>query len=153
MRLTIVVHGRPAPQGSKELGSAGQLREASPYLPAWRQAVIIGAYETYRTAEIQPASLPLFSAGVPVVVEELTFWVAREQCQAMGTDEPVGKPDVDKLLRSTLDALGGAKGRNARLFADDSQIVEIKHMSKRRAPELAYFPGARITVSDGRDQE
>lgn len=153
MRLTIVVHGRPAPQGSKELGSAGQLREASPYLPAWRQAVIIGAYETYREYGIQPATLPVFDAGDPIVIEELTFWLAKDQCRADGTDEPTGKPDIDKLLRSTLDALGGAAGRNARLFADDSQIVKIRHMSKRRAPELAYFPGARITVSDGRDQE
>jgi hypothetical protein len=152
VRLTIVAHGRPAPQGSKELGSAGQLREASPYLPAWRQAVIIGTYEAYRTHGIQPASLPLFPTGVPVTVEELTFWLAGDQCRTEGTEEPTGKPDVDKLLRSTLDALGGAAGRNARLFADDSQIVEIKYMSKQRAPDYGVT-GARITVSDGRDQE
>jgi Holliday junction resolvase RusA-like endonuclease len=152
VRLTIIVHGRPAPQGSKELGSAGQLRESSAYLAAWRQQVIIGAYEAYRTHGIQPASLPLFPAGVPVTVEELTFWMAKDQCRAIGTEEPIGKPDIDKLLRSTLDALGGAAGRNARLFADDSQIVDICNLRKRRTPESNVY-GARITVSDGRDQE
>ena len=34
--LRVTVAGRPAPQGSKRLGGAGQLREQSAYLPAWR---------------------------------------------------------------------------------------------------------------------
>lgn len=147
MRLTIAAIGRPAPQGSKQLGGAGQLLEQSAYLPAWRQAVKIAAYERYRLLGIDPASLPLFPAGVPVIVEQCTFFVGPDQCRAEGTDEPIGTPDIDKLLRAVLDALGGAKG-SGRVFADDSQVVEIRALRKLRATSQT---GVMIVISDGRD--
>lgn len=150
MRLTITVGGRPAPQGSKRLGGAGQLLEQSPYLVAWRQAVKVGAYRAYRQAGIGHEVLPLFGPGVPVVIEQCTFIVGPDQCRADGTDDPIGTPDIDKLLRSTLDALGGQENGSARLFADDAQVVRISQMWKVRAtPE--YPPGAIIVVTDGRD--
>lgn len=150
MRLTIAAIGRPAPQGSKQLGGAGQLLEQSAYLPAWRQAVKIAAYEEYRRRGIIPSSLPVFGPGVPVVIESLTFFVGPDQCRANGTDEPLGTPDIDKLLRAVLDALGGAKGNHssARCFADDSQVVEIRGLRKVRATTQT---GALIVITDGRD--
>jgi crossover junction endodeoxyribonuclease RusA len=132
VRLTIHVYGRPAPQGSKDLGGAGQLLEQSPYLPAWRVAVKRGAYEAYREAGIDPARLPLFAAGVPVTIERCWFYVTAEQCRSAGTDEPVGGPDIDKLLRAALDPLGGAKRGSARVFADDAQVTCVKDLQKRR---------------------
>lgn len=150
MRLIIYVYGRPAPQGSKDLGSAGQLLEQSPYLPAWRTAVKRGAYEAFKTARVDPGALPLFPAGAVVVVEQCTFYVTDEQCRAEGTDEPIGPPDVDKLLRSTLDALGGAKRGGARVFADDAQVKKVRELSKER-PEAGRPTGAMIIISDGRD--
>lgn len=151
MRLIIRVYGRPAPQGSKERGSAGQLLESSAYLPAWMTAVRGAAYVAYAGGGIGAGDLPLFGPGIPVVIEKMTFVVAPEQCRADGTDIPIGMPDIDKLLRSTLDALGGAKRRKtARLFADDSQVQGIRELWKVRAtPEQP--PGAIIIVSDGRD--
>jgi len=150
VRLHIVAIGRPAPQGSKQLGGAGQLLEQSTYLPAWRQAVKIAAFEAYRAAGIEPAALPLFAATVPVTIELCTFFVGPDQCRAEGTDEPLGTPDIDKLLRSTLDALGGQKGGSARLFADDSQVSRIRNLSKERA-SAGKPTGAYIVISDGRD--
>jgi len=150
VQLTIYVFGRPAPQGSKELGSAGQLLEQSPYLPAWRQAVKRGAYEAYKAAGIDPAALPLIPAGTPVIIERCEFYVTDEQCRAEGTDEPLGTPDIDKLLRSTLDALGGAKGGTARVFADDGQVKRIRDLAKER-PAPGRPTGALIIISDGRD--
>lgn len=150
MRLRIRVHGRPAPQGSKSQGGAGQLLEQSIYLPAWRRAVVIAAYESYAAAGIGPGSLPLIPARLPAYVEMCTFIVLPEQCRAEGTDEPVGPPDVDKLLRSTLDALGGARRRTARVYADDAQIVRCRDLGKVRAtPDQPA--GAIIIVSDGRE--
>lgn len=151
MRLSITVKGRPAPQGSHDLGSGGQFLDSSPYLKAWRQAVKIAAFRSYSQIGLQPPALPAFAAGVPVIFERITFYLATEQCRAAGTDAPTGKPDIDKLLRSTLDALGGAHdpGEHARLFADDSQVVEVRNLSKERAPR--GDPGALIIVSDGRD--
>ncbi len=147
MRLSIAAIGRPAPQGSKQLGGAGQLLEQSAYLPAWRQAVKIAAYERYRLLGIDPASLPVFPAGVPVIVEQCTFFVGPDQCRAEGTEEPTGTPDIDKLLRAVLDALGGAKG-SGRVFADDAQVVEIRALRKLRATSQT---GVMIVISDGRD--
>lgn len=151
MRLFIRVYGRPAPQGSKERGSAGQLLESSAYLPAWMAAVRGAAYATFLGAEISPEELPVFGSGVPVIIEKMTFIVAPEQCRAEGTDAPIGTPDIDKLLRSTLDALGGARRRKtARVFADDSQVQGIRELWKVRAtPDQP--PGAIIIISDGRD--
>jgi Holliday junction resolvase RusA-like endonuclease len=150
LRLIIAAIGRPAPQGSKQLGGAGQLLEQSAYLPAWRQAVKIAAYEEYKRLKIDPGTLPVFPAGVPVVIESLTFFVGPDQCRADGTDEPLGTPDIDKLLRAVLDALGGAKSNHssARCFADDSQVVEIRGLRKIRATSQT---GAMIVISDGRD--
>ena len=48
------------------------------------------------------------------------------------------KPDIDKLLRSTLDALG-----EAGLWADDSQVVHVQS-SKDYADDRP--PGALIKV-------
>lgn len=150
MQLHIIALGRPAPQGSKQLGGAGQLREQSAYLPAWRAAVKRAAYEAYRLAGIPRDALPLFAAGTRVVVELCTFFVGPDQCRADGTDEPLGTPDIDKLLRAVLDALGGQQAGSARLFADDSQVVEVRHMSKQRtAPGKPS--GAYLIVSDGRE--
>lgn len=149
MRLTITAFGRPAPQGSHDLGGAGQFLDGSPYLAAWRQAVKRAAYEAYRAAGIDPVALPLFAAGTPVTVERCTFYVSAEQCRGEGTDEPVGTPDIDKLLRGVLDALGGAP-RSARVFADDSQVVRVVELGKTRARSDGAT-GAFIIISDGRD--
>jgi Holliday junction resolvase RusA-like endonuclease len=151
VRLSIAVEGRPAPQGSHDLGSAGQFLDSSPYLAAWRSAVRVAAFRAYRTAGFPPESLPLFPAGVPVVIEQLHFYVQPDQCRAAGTNQPTGKPDIDKLLRSTLDALGGARSsrHHARLFDDDSQVTEIRELFKWR--HRAGMSGAFIVVSDGRD--
>lgn len=147
MRLTLYVYGRPAPQGSKERGPSGQMLEASPYLPAWRAAVKQAAYEAYRAAGIRPDMLPVFGPGVPVYLEQCTFYVLPEQCRAEGTDQPIGDPDVDKLLRATLDPLGGMKKGSARLFADDAQVKRINELSKER-PAPGCPSGALIIVSD-----
>jgi crossover junction endodeoxyribonuclease RusA len=140
MRLFIEVHGRPAPQGSKKTGGAGQLLESSAYLPAWRTAVKIAAYKAYRRAGIAVEALPVFPERQPVVIERCTFLMHPAQ-------NPLGKPDIDKLLRSTLDALGGGRYRTARLYDDDAQIVMIREVSKIVCP-TEQQPGALIIISD-----
>jgi crossover junction endodeoxyribonuclease RusA len=146
MQLSIFVVGRPAPQGSKQRGAAGQLLEQSTYLLAWRAACRIGAYRAFAAADILVDRLPLFPAGVPVYISRCEFSVSPQQCRADGSDEPIGTPDIDKLLRSTLDALGGAHGKTARVFADDSQIVSIDGLRKVRKP--GGVSGAHIIISD-----
>lgn len=150
MRLHIEIVGRPAPQGSKKTGGAGQLLESSAYLPAWRAAIRIGAFKAYAAAGISPAALPVFPVDMPVMIERCMFWVTSQQCRADGISLPIGKPDIDKLLRSTLDALGGGRYKTARLYDDDSQIVMINGLAKMR-PIGTQRPGASIIISDGED--
>jgi hypothetical protein len=146
--LAIRAFGRPAPQGSKEQGGAGQLLESSIYLPAWRQAVKVAAWRAYQQQGITPAELPLVPRGRAAIIERLHFYVLPEQCRAEGTDEPLGVPDIDKLLRSTLDALGGARQGTGRLYADDSQVQGVRDLWKYRA--TAEHPaGAVIIVNTG----
>ena len=114
-RLTVVVRGRPAPQGSKRLGSGGQLREQSAYLPAWRAAVKQVVYEQYRLLGVEPADLPLLRGPVAF---GCTFWLPLGR----RVDTP---PDLDKLLRSTWDAL-----TSARVWEDDGRVVEIDWLAK-----------------------
>jgi Holliday junction resolvase RusA-like endonuclease len=138
VNLTITAIGRPAPQGSKNLGSAGQLLEQSAWLPAWKQAIKVGAFRAYQMAGILPTELPVFRAGVPVELL-ITFLLASDQ-------SPTGKPDIDKLMRSTLDALGGGRaGTTARLYADDSQVVRLAGSKQRQAGRQ---PGAIIIATD-----
>lgn len=100
--------GRPAPQGSKTHGHAGQLREASAYLPAWRAAVKTAVYTRYRDLGIRPEQLPLYRGPVTL---SLHFWL---------TSPPRidGPPDLDKLVRAVCDALTAA-----RLWEDDSRVT------------------------------
>jgi len=129
--LIVRAFGRPAPQGSKN----GSGREASIYLPAWRAEVKRAALQAMLDAGRPP--LPLFPAGVPVTIERCAFFVPWD---------PVGTPDIDKLLRSTLDALGGSRAAGARVFADDSQVVSIDGLSKVNCSAAGQPPGAWILI-------
>lgn len=152
MRLAIHAFGRPAPQGSHELGGAGQFRDSSTYLATWRAQLRIACFRAYAAAGILPEALPVFPAGTPVIVERCTFYVRPDQCRAAGTDEPLGPPDVDKLLRGALDGLGGAHDpkQHGRLFADDSQVVKANGVEKVRMI-AGGKSGAFIIISDGRE--
>jgi hypothetical protein len=138
VRIKISVEGRPAPQGSKHRGAAGQLREASHYLPAWRNAVKIATYRAYDLAGVTPDQLPLLRDAV--VVEQLSFRLG-------GDTRADGPPDLDKLTRATFDAL-----TDARLWEDDARVVEVRRLSKRR-PASGEVPGADIIICTLQDHQ
>lgn len=128
-RLVVSVAGRPAPQGSKKLGAAGQMREQSAYLPAWRAAVKRAVYEAYKAAGLPADALPLFRGPVAVGV---TF--------RLDTGQRVDSaPDLDKLLRSTWDALTAA-----RVWEDDGRCVFV--VAGKRAAREGEPTGADIEI-------
>jgi Holliday junction resolvase RusA-like endonuclease len=147
VQIAIRIHGRPAPQGSKDVGRRGQTIEQSIYLPAWLAAIRRDVFTAYKDRDLPPTALPFFRAGVGVVIEALTFFVHPESCVAAGTALPLGTPDIDKLLRATLDGLGGNRKGNARLYADDAQVIKIDNLSKQRATD-GSGPGAFIVARD-----
>jgi hypothetical protein len=142
MMLLIRPYGRPAPEGSHDVGRAGQVLHQSPYLAAWRAQVKLACFESYRAWGIDPKRLPLFPAGVPVRFREIVIIVHPDSCRAVGTDEPLGPPDLDKLIRSTIDGLA-----DGRLFANDSQVVGLGDDPRKiRADGEAMPPGAHIAI-------
>lgn len=111
----VFIPGVPAPQGSKRHVGGGRLVESSKKVKPWRRAVNVVA----RQAFSQPLTGP--------VELHLAFRMPRTKAHGKKTAPPmVQRPDLDKLIRSTLDGLTGA------VFVDDSQVVAV-HASKRRA--------------------
>ncbi len=119
-RLAVKVAGRPAPQGSKARGAHGQMREASPYLPAWRAAVKRAVYAAYLAAGVEPETLPLFVGPVAV---RLTFWLAPGR-------RVDAAPDLDKMIRATWDVL-----TQARAIEDDGRIVSVVADKRHAGPD------------------
>lgn len=144
--FSVRVHGRPAPQGSKRLGEHGQLLEQSPYLHAWRGqwkgagarrryehgAVGRAVYESFRDRGVMPDELPLLRGPVAVGI---TFYV---------DSDPTAPPDLDKLARSTFDAL-----TVCRVWDDDARAVEVFLRKVAATPDEPA--GAFIYVHPARD--
>lgn len=148
--VAFTVFGTPAPQGSKKAipisrgkGAARvytgkvSMVESSAKVKPWRAAVVEAAKAT------GAAMLP---GGVNV---SLTFYLQRPEGH-YGTGRNAGnlkpsaplyptvKPDADKLVRSTLDAL-----TTAGIYTDDARVVDL-HVAKRYADHRA--PGAYVQV-------
>lgn len=123
--MRIRVNGIPAPQGSKRHVGNGVLVESSAKVKPWREAV---RTETQRVVELRGRAA---EAGEPVLVD-LMFHLPRPKSAPRRVLLPAKRPDLDKLIRSTLDGLndGGA-------LADDAQIVGItasKHFARDDYP-------------------
>lgn len=141
--LAIRVHGTPAPQGSKRHLGRGVLVESSKAVKPWREAVKYAALEVLLRARQQPLSGP--------VILDVTFLLPRPKghyrtgrfdhlLRDSAPLYPAGKPDIDKLVRSTLDGLG-----EAGVFRDDAQVVSLDGTVKLYADDQ-HPPGAVIRI-------
>lgn len=135
--ISAWVAGAPAPQGSKRALRAGSritMIESSKRVKPWRKAVR-EAFEAVR----DELGVELFPVG-PVVVK-IVFVMHRPQATARRKPTPAHtkRPDLDKLIRSTFDAIG-----EARVWADDSQVVTVH--AHKRISELGEPTGAMIHV-------
>lgn len=143
--LTFNVTGLPAPQGSKRgfynknLGRV-QMVESSNKVAPWRQDVVAAALHAIAEQGWTP---PAKAAEVDV-----TFYLPRikahfrtgNRSHELRPDAPElvdKKPDLDKLARSTLDAL-----TSSGVLRDDAQVARLC-VEKRYASGPT---GAQITV-------
>ena len=125
----------PAPQGSKRHVGNGRMVEASAKVKPWRYAVSQAALELKEAMTDRPVFI------------QITFLFTRPKAHfnSKGQLKPIAplykstKPDLDKLVRSTLDALTNV------LIKDDSQVVNLI-CCKQYANE-GELPGALITVN------
>lgn len=129
--LVVFVLGRPAPQGSKRyLGRGVVVESAAKTLAPWR-------------ADIREAVLATWGQRPPLAGPlhvELDFVLPRPASAPKRSTPPaVRRPDLDKLVRAVLDALGSAG-----VWRDDSQVVEL-HATKRLAG-LDEPTGCRIRI-------
>jgi crossover junction endodeoxyribonuclease RusA len=123
--IQFAVFGRPEPQGSKNAwvlptknggkGRAIMYDQNAKKMKPYRQEVSRAALATLHDLEIER---PLAGEHVPVSVE-LNFFFAKPKSTKKSVLFPAVKPDVDKLIRSTFDALTGV------LFKDDAQVVVV----------------------------
>ena len=106
--MTFTVFGTPAPQGSTRHVGNGVMIESSKKVKPWREAVKFAALESN------------FSNGFDGPVRcDITFTLARPAA-AKKRLYPATKPDLDKLIRSTFDALS-----DVGLWEDDSRVVSV----------------------------
>lgn len=125
--LHIDVVGTPAPQGSKRafvVNGRPVMAESSKKVKPWRQDVKAAALEVI-------ATLPGFQSIEGAVSVTAHFYLPRPQghygsgrnagrLKDSAPAFPAVKPDLDKLLRSTMDALG-----EAGCWRDDSRVVDV----------------------------
>jgi crossover junction endodeoxyribonuclease RusA len=133
LNLSIFVPGHPAPQGSKRHVGNGVMIESSKNVKPWRSDI--------RSALIDSAGQPRawFDGAVSCT---LVFIMPRPVSTPKRSTPPATKkPDVDKLARALLDAIGSAG-----VWRDDSQVVEL--LASKRLAMLEEQPGCQISLKE-----
>lgn len=139
--LEVHVYATPAPQGSKRHVGGGRLIESSKLVKPWRAEVVAATLEAR-----QQLDHPTLLDAVTVLA---TFYVKRPKSHfRTGANAhllrdgapayPTTKPDLDKVVRATLDALTTAEA-----YRDDAQVVRL-NVTKAYADQRPV--GAHITV-------
>ena len=135
--LLAFVAGRPAPQGSKRHVGNGIMVESSKAVKPWRQDI-------REACLVDGQPRVHFGQGVGVSVN-LVFVMPRPTSlpKTKPTPPHTKRPDIDKLARAVLDAIGSAG-----VWVDDSQVTLLRQ-SKRYAA-LGEPPGCHIFLNSMR---
>ena len=153
VRLVIEVHGVPAPQGSKRHVGGGVMVESSAKVKPWREAVratvvdllVAPVGEDWAPDRLDPIALDVvFTLARPA--SHYRTGKRADQVKPNAPADPVGRPDLDKLVRSTLDAL-----TDAGALVDDARVVEVRAVKAYPGGHLDALdtPGAVITLWTG----
>ncbi|MFJ3283340.1 RusA family crossover junction endodeoxyribonuclease [Streptomyces halstedii] len=159
LRLTIVVNGRPAPQGSKRYAGhrlnaasgrvSAVLVEQSKRVKPWRALVTAATQTAMTVAHVQqyggypmerpsPLDGPLEADIVFTVLKPAS---APKRRRTWPTTRHSG--DVDKLIRSTFDGIADGGG-----VVDDSRIIRVTATKAfpDEHPDALDQPGAIIRL-------
>ncbi|MFB7285482.1 RusA family crossover junction endodeoxyribonuclease [Actinacidiphila glaucinigra] len=161
--LLIVVRGhRPATQGSKRKGRAGQLIDDNVRLKPWREAVKTAAIEAWVCVYAEMRGQHDYSAGRrsprlccpppfagPIAVG-ITFTCRASQADTArarrgGMTWPSTKDsgDLDKLQRAAFDACS-----DAGVWEDDARVVDVhaRKVHPGSGPDSLDAPGVVIRI-------
>lgn len=137
----IVVHGVPAPQGSKKGGYSAKTGKTFVYeqnsktQKSWRQDVIAAAVELREAHGWGTLDGP--------VEIHMTFRLPRPaSVKITKRPYPAVKPDIDKLIRNTLDGL-----TQAGIYRDDAQVIHMWATKYYATDDPGGSPGASIRVA------
>jgi len=126
----------PAPQGSKRHVGGGRMVESSPKLKPWREAVRSEALATGLAISAEPIYLHLlFRFRRPK-----GHYTTKGELKPSARIEHITRPDLDKLCRSTLDALTGT------LFHDDAQVAFLVASKEYTLP--GELEGCQIEIRE-----
>lgn len=135
------VYGTPKPQGSKRhVGNGILVESAGEALKTWREDVKHAALRV--RAEHGELTGPLMLFVHFYLARPKSHWRTGKNAHLLSDrapDYPAGRPDLDKLLRSTCDAI-----TSAGLYGDDAQVVAF-HAWKSYARE-GLPPGAHLVL-------
>jgi len=122
--ISFFVEGTPAPQGSKTakcINGKAIMWEASKGVKVWRDTVTA-------QAQIQMIADRLETIHNPVKLH-LTFYLPKPV--SVKRELPSVKPDLDKLIRSTCDALTKSK-----IYQDDALVVMVSASKQYRQDKI-----------------
>lgn len=146
--LEFTVHHRPAPQGSKRHVGGGRLLEQSKRVGPWRLAVHTAARAALLVGpkSVWPGDLehrPPLDGPLSIEVVFTVRKPASAPKRRISWPTTRDSGDIDKLLRSTFDAL-----TTAGAIADDSRIVEVsaRKVFPGEGLDALETPGAVIRV-------
>ncbi|MFD3336107.1 RusA family crossover junction endodeoxyribonuclease [Streptomyces sp. NPDC058700] len=145
-RLCIAVHGLPGPQGSKTAVGYGRsrktgraiplMRESSAKVKPWREKVQDAIEQAIARGEAQYLDGPVYA--------HITFTLPKPvRAPKRRRTYPAVTPDIDKLERSTYDAI-----TKAQAWKDDGAVIE-NHNRKvypGEHPDALAQPGAVIRL-------
>lgn len=137
LRAHFSVRGMPGPQGSKRHVGKGKMVESSAKVAPWRECVKWEALSYRNRNAIPVLTGPVFMRIVFTLPKPVSAPKRRRTF-------PDRKPDLDKLERSTLDAL-----TDAGMWQDDSQVVEFLRSAKvypNEDPEALESPGVHLSI-------
>lgn len=140
--IKFTVYGKPQPQGStrgfvynrfnprsNQMQARAAITSDNAKLKPWRQQVS-------QTA-IAAAKGEIIPRGTPVSIWLMFYFDRPKSLSKNASSLKTTKPDIDKLIRSVLDALTGT------VFEDDSQVAVCRMQKCFAQPErLEVFVGA-----------
>lgn len=121
--LSITVYGTPAPQGSKRHVGRGIMVESSKALKPWREAVKYAALDAIPAGGPYPLTGPVRVTATFAFTRPRSHYRTGKHADLLKPDAPTlhaQTPDLDKIVRSTLDALVYAG-----VMRDDKQVACI----------------------------